>query len=118
MHPCSVKVNLDHHHIDRLERSGCISFGRAGCPAVGRPSPAAPRFPHFAALLTTPPGRPSRTMDESFEFGLARVLDGIERYRYSCAITCCSSVAGTLLNRNWSVPGLTMARRSEPSGIR
>ncbi|QJR37866.1 TetR/AcrR family transcriptional regulator [Gemmatimonas groenlandica] len=39
-----------------------------------------PRFPRFAALLTTPPSRPSRTMDESFEFGLARVLDGIERY--------------------------------------
>ncbi len=39
-----------------------------------------PRFPHFAALLTTPSTRPTRTMDESFEFGLARVLDGIERY--------------------------------------
>ena len=39
-----------------------------------------PRFPKFAALLTTPSdGRP-RTMDESFEFGLARVLDGIELY--------------------------------------
>jgi AcrR family transcriptional regulator len=39
-----------------------------------------PRFPHFAALLTSPSdGRP-RTMDESFEFGLARVLDGIELY--------------------------------------
>ncbi|WP_373069453.1 TetR/AcrR family transcriptional regulator [Gemmatimonas sp.] len=39
-----------------------------------------PRFPHFAALLTTPSTKPTRTMDESFEFGLARVLDGIERY--------------------------------------
>ncbi len=39
-----------------------------------------PRFPHFAALLTTPSNRPTRTMDESFEFGLSRVLDGIERY--------------------------------------
>ena len=39
-----------------------------------------PRFPHFAALLTTPSNRPTRTMDESFEFGLGRVLDGIERY--------------------------------------
>jgi AcrR family transcriptional regulator len=39
-----------------------------------------PRFPKFAALLTAPSdGRP-RTMDESFDFGLARVLDGIERY--------------------------------------
>jgi AcrR family transcriptional regulator len=39
-----------------------------------------PRFPKFAALLTSPSdGRP-RTMDESFEFGLARVLDGIEVY--------------------------------------
>jgi AcrR family transcriptional regulator len=39
-----------------------------------------PRFPRFAALLTSPSdGRP-RTMDESFEFGLARVLDGIELY--------------------------------------
>jgi hypothetical protein len=39
-----------------------------------------PRFPTFAALLTSPSdGRP-RTMDESFEFGLARVLDGIELY--------------------------------------
>jgi AcrR family transcriptional regulator len=39
-----------------------------------------PRFPKFAALLTTPSdGRP-RTMDESFEFGLARVLDGIQLY--------------------------------------
>jgi AcrR family transcriptional regulator len=37
-----------------------------------------PRFPKFAALLTAPSdGRP-RTMDESFDFGLARVLDGIE----------------------------------------
>jgi AcrR family transcriptional regulator len=39
-----------------------------------------PRFPKFAALITAPSdGRP-RTMDESFEFGLARVLDGIELY--------------------------------------
>jgi hypothetical protein len=37
-----------------------------------------PRFPRFAALLTSPSdGRP-RTMDESFDFGLQRVLDGIE----------------------------------------
>lgn len=39
-----------------------------------------PRFPAFAALLTAPSdGRP-RAMDQSFEFGLARVLDGIELY--------------------------------------
>jgi AcrR family transcriptional regulator len=39
-----------------------------------------PRFPAFAAVLTAPSdGRP-RTLDESFDFGLQRVLDGIERY--------------------------------------
>lgn len=39
-----------------------------------------PRFPAFAALLTSPSdGRP-RTMDESFDFCLQRVLDGIELY--------------------------------------
>jgi AcrR family transcriptional regulator len=39
-----------------------------------------PRFPKFAALLTTPSdGRP-RAMDESFDFCLDRVLDGIELY--------------------------------------
>ncbi len=39
-----------------------------------------PRFPTFAALLTTPSdGRP-RTMEESFDFGLQHVLDGIELY--------------------------------------
>ena len=39
-----------------------------------------PRFPKFAELITTPPQGPPRSFDESFEFGLARVLDGIERY--------------------------------------
>ena len=39
-----------------------------------------PRFPKFAALLTAPSdGRP-RAMDESFDFCLERVLDGIELY--------------------------------------
>lgn len=39
-----------------------------------------PRFPKFAAVLTAPSdGRP-RTLDESFDFGLQRVLDGIEIY--------------------------------------
>lgn len=39
-----------------------------------------PRFPRFAALLTAPSDGQPRTMDESFDFGLQRVLDGIERY--------------------------------------
>ncbi len=39
-----------------------------------------PRFPHFAAILTAPSDRQPRTMDESFDFGLQRVLDGIEQY--------------------------------------
>jgi hypothetical protein len=39
-----------------------------------------PRFPHFAAILTAPPEGRSRTMEESFDFGLQRVLDGIELY--------------------------------------
>ena len=39
-----------------------------------------PRFPTFAAIITTPSdGRP-RTMEESFDFCLQRVLDGIELY--------------------------------------
>jgi AcrR family transcriptional regulator len=39
-----------------------------------------PRFPAFAELLTAPSdGRP-RSLDESFEFGLQCVLDGIEVY--------------------------------------
>ena len=39
-----------------------------------------PRFPKFAALLTTPSDGQPRTMDESFDFWLERVLDGIELY--------------------------------------
>jgi AcrR family transcriptional regulator len=39
-----------------------------------------PRFPNFAALLTAPSDGKSRTMEESFDFGLQRVLDGIELY--------------------------------------
>ncbi len=38
------------------------------------------RFPAFAALMTAPSGGPARTMEASFDFGLQRVLDGIERY--------------------------------------
>ena len=39
-----------------------------------------PRFPAFAALLTAPSDGKPWTMDESFDFGLQRVLDGIELY--------------------------------------
>lgn len=39
-----------------------------------------PRFPKFAAMLTAPAEAPPRTLEESFEFGLQRVLDGIELY--------------------------------------
>jgi AcrR family transcriptional regulator len=39
-----------------------------------------PRFPRFAAVLTAPSDGQPRTLDESFDFGLQRVLDGIELY--------------------------------------
>jgi AcrR family transcriptional regulator len=39
-----------------------------------------PRFPAFAALLTAPSDGQARSMDESFDFGLQRVLDGIQLY--------------------------------------
>jgi AcrR family transcriptional regulator len=39
-----------------------------------------PRFPGFAAIVTAPPDGKNRTMEESFDFGLQRVLDGVERY--------------------------------------
>lgn len=39
-----------------------------------------PRFPSFAAILTAPSDGESRSMVESFDFGLQRVLDGIEIY--------------------------------------
>lgn len=38
------------------------------------------RFPSFAGILTTPSSGRTRTMEESFHFGLQRVLDGIELY--------------------------------------
>ena len=38
------------------------------------------RFPAFAALITAPSAGDPRTMEMSFEFGLQRVLDGIERH--------------------------------------
>jgi AcrR family transcriptional regulator len=39
-----------------------------------------PRFPNFAAIITTPSDSRTLTMEESFDFGLQRILDGIERY--------------------------------------
>ena len=39
-----------------------------------------PRFPTFASIITAPTeGRP-QTMEESFDFGLQRILDGIQLY--------------------------------------
>jgi AcrR family transcriptional regulator len=38
------------------------------------------RFAKFAAILTAPPDGKPRTLEESFDFGLQRVLDGIELY--------------------------------------
>lgn len=38
------------------------------------------RFPKFAALLASPSDGKPRTMDEGFDFGLQRVLDGIALY--------------------------------------
>jgi hypothetical protein len=39
-----------------------------------------PRYAAFASILTAPPqGRP-RNLQEGFDFGLQRVLDGIELY--------------------------------------
>jgi AcrR family transcriptional regulator len=40
-----------------------------------------PRFTTFASILTAPQEAKPRTLVESFEFGLERVLDGIEAYR-------------------------------------
>ena len=39
-----------------------------------------PRFPAFASILTAPQVERPRNMEESFDFGLQRVLDGIEAY--------------------------------------
>ena len=38
------------------------------------------RFPKFAALISAPSDGKARTLEESFDFGLQRVLDGIEMY--------------------------------------
>jgi AcrR family transcriptional regulator len=39
-----------------------------------------PRFPKFAALISAPSEAQPRTLEESFDFGLKLVLDGIEAY--------------------------------------
>lgn len=44
-----------------------------------------PRFPKFAAVLTAPPDGQGRAMEESFDFGLQRILDGMELYIKSAA---------------------------------
>ena len=38
------------------------------------------RFTNFAAIITAPSEGRSRTLDETFDFGLQRLLDGIELY--------------------------------------
>jgi AcrR family transcriptional regulator len=57
------------------EREWAMAVGADIGRAIGDP-----RFPAFAAILTAPPGGQSRTMEESFDFGLQRVLDGIGLY--------------------------------------
>ncbi len=39
-----------------------------------------PRFPAFAALITAPSNGAPRTLEQAFDWGLERVLDGIEGY--------------------------------------
>ncbi len=39
-----------------------------------------PRFPCFAAIITTPASGTPKSLEESFDFGLQRVLDGIGLY--------------------------------------
>lgn len=39
-----------------------------------------PRFPNWTALLTAPADESARTMEQSFDFCLERVLDGIEAH--------------------------------------
>jgi AcrR family transcriptional regulator len=45
-----------------------------------------PRFPTFAAVLSAPSDGHARTMEESFDFGLERVLDGIALYIQSLEV--------------------------------
>jgi AcrR family transcriptional regulator len=52
-----------------------------------------PRYPAFAAILTTPSDGKPRAMDESFEFGVQRVLDGIELYVRSATTSSARSAA-------------------------
>jgi hypothetical protein len=54
-----------------------------------------PRFPAFAAVLTAPSDGQARTMEESFDFGLQRVLDGIEVYVKSVTATSTRAVPTT-----------------------
>lgn len=39
-----------------------------------------PRFTHFAAIITAPSDGQPRSLEEGFDWGLQRVLDGIEAY--------------------------------------
>ena len=57
------------------EREWAAAVGADLGRAVGDP-----RFPAFAAVLTAPSDGKPRTMEESFDFGLQRVLDGIQLY--------------------------------------
>ena len=65
----------------RAERSGTSTeqWAAAVGADLGRAIGDA-RFPAFAALLMAPPDGKPWTMDESFDFGLQRVLDGIELF--------------------------------------
>ncbi len=63
-----------------------------------------PRYPAFATLLTTPhPGKP-RTMDESFDFCLQRVMDGIELFINRSAATSVAPPAQTGGKRSLARP--------------
>ncbi|MHB1327554.1 MAG: TetR/AcrR family transcriptional regulator [Gemmatimonadales bacterium] len=57
------------------EREWAAAVGADLGRAVGDP-----RFAQFAAILTAPSDGRGRTMEESFDFGLQRVLDGVEKY--------------------------------------
>lgn len=43
-----------------------------------------PRFPAFAAVITAPSDGEPRSLEEAFDWGLQRVLDGIEVYIQRC----------------------------------
>jgi AcrR family transcriptional regulator len=63
------------------EREWAAAVGADLGRAVGDP-----RFPKFAAVVSAPSDGHPRTMDESFDFGLQRVLDGIELYTQSLKV--------------------------------